>query len=212
MHSILYFKYGTPNDRIEKACESLKRGEGVIILDDEERENEGDIIFAAETITINQMAFTIRYGSGIVCLCINEKRRKQLALPMMVKKNTNKFQTPFTVSIEAALGITTGVSAHDRVITIRTAIKDHAKPTDLSRPGHVFPLLAQSGGVLKRRGHTEATIDLITLAGFKPFGVLCELVNDDGSMARMQEIINFAQNYKMSVITIDDLVEYIRNN
>ncbi|MFP3013372.1 MAG: 3,4-dihydroxy-2-butanone-4-phosphate synthase [Arsenophonus sp. NC-PG7-MAG3] len=200
--------YGNPIKRIERALEALRQGKGVMVLDDEGRENEGDIIFAAETMTVEQMALTIRYGSGIVCLCITEERRKQLALPMMVEKNSSRFQTAFTITIEASEGVTTGVSASDRIITIRKAITDNAKPTDLNRPGHVFPLRAQEGGVLQRRGHTEATIDLVTLAGFKPAGVLCELTNDDGTMARMPEVLIFARQHDMPVITIENLITY----
>ncbi|VAY02168.1 3,4-dihydroxy-2-butanone 4-phosphate synthase [Arsenophonus endosymbiont of Aleurodicus dispersus] len=200
--------YGNPIERIERALEALRQGNGVMVLDDEDRENEGDIIFAAETMTVEQMALTIRHGSGIVCLCITEERRNQLALPMMVKENSSQFQTAFTITIEASEGVTTGVSASDRLITIRKAIADDAKPTFLNRPGHVFPLRAQEGGVLQRRGHTEATIDLVTLAGFKPAGVLCELTNDDGTMARMPEVLIFARQHDMPVITIEDLVIY----
>jgi len=195
------------------------------VLDDEARENEGDMIFAAETMTVEQMALTIRHGSGIVCLCLTEDRRKQLDLPMMVENNTSAYGTGFTVTIEAAEGVTTGVSAADRVTTVRAAIADGAKPSDLNRPGHVFPLRAQPGGVLTRGGptqatqcetprgaHTEATIDLVTLAGFKPAGVLCELTNDDGTMARAPECIKFAQQHNMAVVTIEDLVAYRREH
>ncbi|MGP1928728.1 MAG: 3,4-dihydroxy-2-butanone-4-phosphate synthase [Arsenophonus sp. NC-WZS1-MAG3] len=208
MNQTSLFTYGNPIKRIERALEALRQGKGVMVLDDEGRENEGDIIFAAETMTVEQMALTIRYGSGIVCLCITEERRKQLALPMMVKKNSSRFQTAFTITIEASEGVTTGVSASDRIITIRKAITDNAKPTDLNRPGHVFPLRAQEGGVLQRRGHTEATIDLVSLAGFKPAGVLCELTNDDGTMARMPEVLIFARQHDMPVITIENLITY----
>ena len=149
-------------------------------------------------------------SSGIVCLCLTDERRKQLDLPMMVENNTSAYGTGFTVTIEAAAGVTTGVSAADRVTTVRAAIADGAKPSDLNRPGHVFPLRAQPGGVLTRGGHTEATIDLVTLAGFKPAGVLCELTNDDGTMARAPECIAFAQKQNMAVVTIEDLVAYRR--
>ncbi len=175
-----------------------------MVLDDEDRENEGDMIFPAETMTVEQMALTIRHGSGIVCLCITEDRRKQLDLPMMVENNTSAYGTGFTVTIEAAEGVTTGVSAADRIMTVRAAIADDAKPSDLNRPGHVFPLRAQAGGVLTRGGHTEATIDLMTLAGFKPAGVLCELTNDDGTMARAPECIEFANKHNMALVTIED--------
>ena len=208
MNQTLLSDFGTPVERVERAIEALRNGRGVMVLDDENRENEGDMIFAAETMTVEQMALTIRHGSGIVCLCLTEERRQQLELPMMVTNNSSQFQTAFTVTIEAAQGVTTGVSASDRLTTIRAAIADNAKPSDLNRPGHVFPLRAQPGGVLSRRGHTEATIDLVSMAGFKPAGVLCELTNDDGSMAHAAEVILFAKQHDMHVLTIEDLVAY----
>ena len=208
MNQTLLSSFDTPFERVEHALSALREGRGVMVLDDENRENEGDMIFAAENMTVEQMALTIRHGSGIVCLCITEDRRKQLDLPMMVENNTSAFGTGFTVTIEAARGVTTGVSAADRITTVRAAIADGAKPADLHRPGHVFPLRAQAGGVLTRGGHTEATIDLVTLAGFKPAGVLCELTNDDGTMARAPECIKFAAAHNMPVVTIEDLVEY----
>ncbi|NIG87864.1 3,4-dihydroxy-2-butanone-4-phosphate synthase [Serratia symbiotica] len=208
MNQTLLSDFGTQIERVERALDTLRNGRGVMVLDDENRENEGDMIFAAETMTVEQMALTIRHGSGIVCLCITEDRRQQLDLPMMVTNNSSQFQTAFTVSIEAARGVTTGVSATDRLSTIRAAIADNAKPGDLNRPGHVFPLRAQPGGVLSRRGHTEATIDLVAMAGFKPAGVLCELTNDDGSMARAPEVMAFAKQHGMVVLTIEDLVAY----
>jgi 3,4-dihydroxy 2-butanone 4-phosphate synthase len=208
MNQTLLSDFGTPVERVERALEALRNGRGVMVLDDENRENEGDMIFAAETMTVEQMALTIRHGSGIVCLCLTEDRRQQLELPMMVTNNSSQFQTAFTVTIEAAQGVTTGVSASDRLTTIRAAIADNAKPSDLNRPGHVFPLRAQPGGVLSRRGHTEATIDLVAMAGFKPAGVLCELTNDDGSMAHAPEVILFAKQHDMTVLTIEDLVAY----
>ncbi|CAJ0990817.1 3,4-dihydroxy-2-butanone-4-phosphate synthase [Pantoea sp. Nvir] len=212
MNQTLLSEFGTPEQRVERAVFALRRGHGVMVLDDENRENEGDIIFAAETMTVEQMALTIRHGSGIVCLCITEERRQQLALPMMVENNTSAYGTGFTVTIEAAEGVTTGVSAKDRITTIRAAIANNAEPKDLNRPGHVFPLLARDGGVLTRSGHTEATIDLVTLAGFKPAGVLCELTNDDGSMAHTLETIIFAKVNNMPVVTIEDLVIYNRSS
>ncbi len=208
MNQTLLSDFGTPTERVERALDALRNGRGVMVLDDENRENEGDMIFAAETMTVEQMALTIRHGSGIVCLCITEERRQQLELPMMVANNSSHFQTAFTVTIEAAQGVTTGVSAADRLTTIRAAIADNATPSDLNRPGHVFPLRAQPGGVLNRRGHTEATIDLVSMAGFKPAGVLCELTNDDGSMAHAPEVIEFAKQHDMLVLTIEDLVAY----
>ncbi|HBU8230532.1 TPA: 3,4-dihydroxy-2-butanone-4-phosphate synthase [Morganella morganii] len=208
MNQTLLSDYGNPIERAERAIEAIRQGRGVMVLDDENRENEGDIVFAAETITVEQMALTIRHGSGIVCLCLTDERRQQLELPMMVENNSSQFKTGFTVTIEAAHGVTTGVSAADRVTTIRAAVADGAVPADLNRPGHVFPLRAQNGGVLTRRGHTEASVDLATLAGLKPYGVLCELTNDDGSMARAPEVIVFAKAHDMPVVTIDDLVQY----
>lgn len=210
MNQTLLSEFGTPIQRVERAVDALRQGSGVMVLDDENRENEGDMIFAAETMTVEQMALTIRHGSGIVCLCLTEERRQQLELPMMVENNSSHFQTAFTVTIEAAKGVTTGVSAADRLTTVRAASAEGAKPSDLHRPGHVFPLRAQPGGVLTRRGHTEATIDLVRLAGFKPAGVLCELTNDDGSMAHTSEVAVFAKQHHMPVVTIDDLVSYLK--
>ncbi|HBO23208.1 MAG TPA: 3,4-dihydroxy-2-butanone-4-phosphate synthase [Providencia sp.] len=208
MNQTLLSEFGNPNERVENAIEALRQGKGILVLDDEDRENEGDLIFAAETMTTEQMAFTIRYSSGIVCLCITEERRKQLDIPMMVENNTSQNQTAFTVTIEAAKGVTTGVSAADRTTTIHTAIADNAVPADINRPGHVFPLRGREGGVLARRGHTEASIDLATMAGFKPAGVLCELTNEDGSMARTPEVVAFGREHGLTVVTIEDLVNY----
>lgn len=201
-------EFGTPVERVKKAIASIKAGQGVLVLDDEERENEGDIVWAAQTITAAQMAMTIRYGSGIVCLCLPKLRCDQLGLSMMVDNNTSKNNTAFTISIEAAEGVSTGVSAADRVTTIKAAVADDAKPSDLSHPGHVFPLVAKEGGVLVRRGHTEASVDLTVLAGLKPAAILCELTNDDGTMARAPEVVNFAKQHNMPVVTIEDIVEY----
>lgn len=208
MNQTLLSHYGSAFQRVDSAIAALRDGRGVMVLDDENRENEGDMVFAAETMTVEQMALTIRHGSGIVCLCITEERRQQLCLPMMVEHNTSTYGTGFTVSVEAAQGVTTGVSAADRVTTIRAAIATNAVPEDLHHPGHIFPLRAQPGGVLSRCGHTEATIDLVTLAGFTPAGVLCELTNDDGSMARAEQCIRFAEQHQMAVVTIEDLVKY----
>ncbi|WP_333500805.1 3,4-dihydroxy-2-butanone-4-phosphate synthase [Kluyvera genomosp. 2] len=212
MNQTLLSSFGTPFERVENALIALREGRGAMVLDDEDRENEGDMIFAAENMTVEQMALTIRHGSGIVCLCLTDERRKQLDLPMMVENNTSAYGTGFTVTIEAAHGVTTGVSAADRLTTVRAAIVDNAKPSDLNRPGHVFPLRAQPGGVLTRGGHTEATIDLVSLAGFKPAGVLCELTNDDGTMARAPECIKFAKEHNMALVTIEDLVAYRREH
>ncbi|MDF7669654.1 3,4-dihydroxy-2-butanone-4-phosphate synthase [Orbaceae bacterium ESL0721] len=201
-------EFGTPIERVQKAIDAIKAGKGVLVLDDEDRENEGDLVWAAETITAPQMALTIRYGSGIVCLCLPQTTCNALDLPMMVNHNTSKNNTAFTISIEAANGVTTGVSAADRVTTIKAAVADNAKPSDLNHPGHVFPLVAKEGGVLTRRGHTEASVDLVSLAGLKPAAVLCELTNDDGTMARAPEVVQFAKTHDMPVVTIEDIVEY----
>jgi 3,4-dihydroxy 2-butanone 4-phosphate synthase len=211
MSSSFLSPFGNPADRVKSALEALSRGEGVLVTDDENRENEGDLIFPAETVTAAQMAFMIRECSGIVCLCLTEEKVRALDLPMMVSNNGNRFSTAFTVSIEAAAGVTTGVSAADRVTTIRAAVADDAKPEDLNRPGHVFPLKARPGGVLERRGHTEAAVDLMRLAGRKPFGVICELTNPDGSMARLPEVVAFARRHGLPVATIADLVAYRRS-
>lgn len=204
-------EFGTPIERVRRALQALKGGQGVLVMDDAFRENEGDMIFAAENMTVQQMALAIRHGSGIVCLCLTEDRCHQLNLPMMVENNSNRYQTAFTVTVEASTGITTGVSAADRLTTIKTSIRDHAKPSDLNRPGHVFPLKACNGGVLTRLGHTEAAVDLTMLAGLKPFGVLCEVINEDGSMAKILEIVEFSKQYDMPVLSILDLVVYRMN-
>lgn len=209
MNQSLLSAFGTPTERVLNAINAFKQGNGVLVLDDEDRENEGDLIFPAETITTEQMAKLIRYGSGIVCLCITDELCQKLDLPPMVESNSSVNKTAFTVSIEAAKGVSTGVSAADRVTTIRAAIADGAKPTDLHRPGHIFPLRAKEGGVLVRRGHTESSVDLAKLAGYKPAAVICEITNDDGSMARTPEIVAFAEKFGYPVVTIEDLVEYI---
>lgn len=198
----------TSIERVELALASLREGRGVLVVDDENRENEGDIIFAAQNMTESQMAMMIRYCSGIVCLCMPEDKMKQLELPQMVSHNTSSYGTAFTVTIEASEGVTTGVSAHDRLATVKAAIKDGAKPSDLRRPGHVFPLCARNGGVLERDGHTEASVDLARLAGLNPSGVLCELTNDDGSMARLPQVVAFALTHNMTVVSILDIIAY----
>ncbi|MDR1727920.1 MAG: 3,4-dihydroxy-2-butanone-4-phosphate synthase [Acidobacteriota bacterium] len=200
--------FGDAEERVERALEALRAGKGVLVADDEGRENEGDIIFPAENLTDSQAAMLIRECSGIVCLCMTPEKADALKLPLMVERNDSKYGTAFTVSIEAAEGVTTGVSAHDRALTIRTAARDGARPEDLHRPGHVFPLRAREGGVLERGGHTEATVDLMRLAGFKPCGVLCELTNPDGTMARLPEIIEFGRRHGMPVLTVEDIVKY----
>ncbi|HHE1262204.1 3,4-dihydroxy-2-butanone-4-phosphate synthase [Vibrio parahaemolyticus] len=206
--SSLLAEFGDPITRVENALIALKEGRGVLLLDDEDRENEGDIIYSVEHLTNEQMALMIRECSGIVCLCLTDAQADKLELPPMVVNNNSANQTAFTVSIEAKVGVTTGVSAADRVTTIKTAANPHAKPEDLARPGHVFPLRARPGGVMTRRGHTEGTIDLMQMAGLQPAGVLCEVTNPDGTMAKAPEIVAFGRLHNMPVLTIEDMVEY----
>ncbi|ACX81574.1 3,4-dihydroxy-2-butanone-4-phosphate synthase [Aggregatibacter actinomycetemcomitans] len=208
MNQSLLSPFGTAEERVKAAIDAFKQGDGVLVLDDENRENEGDLIFPAETITAAQMAKLIRYGSGIVCLCITDELCKQLDLPPMVNHNTSVNKTAFTVTIEAAEGVSTGVSAADRVTTIKAAIADGAKPSDLHRPGHVFPLRAAPNGVLQRNGHTEAAVDLARLAGYKEAGVICEITNDDGTMARAPELVEFVKQQGYAIVTIEDLITY----
>ncbi|HCG8160196.1 TPA: 3,4-dihydroxy-2-butanone-4-phosphate synthase [Vibrio parahaemolyticus] len=206
--SSLLAEFGDPITRVENALSTLKEGRGVLLLDDEDRENEGDIIYSVEHLTNEQMALMIRECSGIVCLCLTDAQADKLELPPMVVNNNSANQTAFTVSIEAKVGVTTGVSAADRVTTIKTAANPHAKPEDLARPGHVFPLRARPGGVMTRRGHTEGTIDLMQMAGLQPAGVLCEVTNPDGTMAKAPEIVAFGRLHNMPVLTIEDMVAY----
>ena len=210
IQSSLLSQFGEPLERVERAIAALQQGEGVLVVDDENRENEGDFVYSAQHLTTEQMAMMIREGSGIVCLCMGDERVKQLDLPQMVEHNTSQNKTAYTVTIEAKTGVTTGVSAADRVTTIKAATADNAKPEDLSRQGHVFGLRAQTGGVLVRRGHTEASVDLMQLAGLTPFGVICELTNPDGSMARLPEVSKFASEHNMPVVSIEDLVAYLQ--
>ena len=194
--------------RIEQALEDMRQGKPVLVMDDFDRENEADLIVAAETLTVETMARIIRDGSGIVCLTLTDELANHLELPPMVQDNSSQFKTAFTVTIEAAQGVTTGVSAKDRTTTIFAAIKDGAIASDLNRPGHVFPLRGRDGGVLTRRGHTEGSIDLARLAGLKPAGVLCEVTNPDGSMASGIQVLSYAQTHDLTLITIEELVQY----
>lgn len=194
--------------RVERAISYLQAGKGILLVDDENRENEGDIIFAAEKMTVKDMALMIRECSGIVCLCLTTEKCRELGLRQMVEDNTSKNHTAFTISIEAKEGVTTGVSAADRIQTIKTAIAPDAKPEDLSHPGHVFPLQAKDNGVLERRGHTEGSVDLVKLAGLGDTAVLCELTNEDGTMARLPEIIRFASQHDMTVVSVEDICEF----
>jgi len=208
MNQSLLDQFGTSFERVEKGLKALQEGRGVLVTDDADRENEGDLIFAADSLSESQMAMLIRECSGIVCLCLEEEKIRSLNLPMMVEKNESQYQTAFTVSIEAAEGVTTGVSAADRVRTIKAAAAASARPEDINSPGHVFPLRARPGGVLERRGHTEATVDLMRLAGLTPCGVLCEVTNPDGTMARLPEIMELGGKHGFPVLTVEDLAAY----
>ncbi|MBO0589902.1 3,4-dihydroxy-2-butanone-4-phosphate synthase [Cellulophaga sp. E16_2] len=195
-------------EKVEQALTHLKNGNGLILTDDKNRENEGDLIFSAHHMTITDMALMIRRCSGIVCLCLTTEKADSLELPYMVKTNTSSFQTPFTISIEAKEGVTTGVSAKDRLKTIQVASVSNAKSTDLAKPGHIFPLRAKRNGVLEREGHTEGSVDLMKLAGLQPEAVLCELMNDDGTMANTDTITKFAYEHNLKVLSIQDIIHY----
>ena len=194
--------------KIEDALEDIKAGKMVILVDDEDRENEGDLVLAAEKVTPEGINFMTKYARGLVCLSLTEERADYLNLPPMVSDNTSSFQTAFTVSIEARRGVTTGISVADRAKTILTAIDDAAGPHDLNRPGHIFPLRARKGGVLVRTGQTEGSVDLARLAGLKPYGVICEIMNDDGTMARMPQLKEFAREHELKIISIADIIAY----
>jgi len=193
---------------IEQAIGDIKAGKMVILVDDEDRENEGDLTIAAEKVTPEIINFMARYGRGLICLSMTGEKLDKLNLPMMVKDNTSPFNTGFTVSIEARRGVTTGISAADRATTILTAIADDAKPSDLVRPGHVFPLRARKGGVMVRAGQTEGSVDLARLAGLKSAGVICEIMDEDGSMSRMPSLEIFSKEHDIGICTIADLIEY----
>jgi 3,4-dihydroxy 2-butanone 4-phosphate synthase/GTP cyclohydrolase II len=198
--------------RIEDVIEDIKTGKMVIIVDDEDRENEGDIMVASEKATPEVITFMARYACGLICLSLTEDKAKALDLPLMVQENTSQHNTAFTVSIEARTGVTTGISAHDRARTIEAATADGSGPEDLVRPGHVFPLIARDGGVLVRVGHTEASVDLARLAGLKPSGVICEIMKEDGTMARMADLEVFAEKHDMKIVAIADLIKYKTRN
>jgi len=194
--------------KIEDAIEDIRQGKMVILVDDEDRENEGDLTMAAEMVTPEAINFMAKFGRGLICLSLTAEKCSQLQLPMMVESNTSSFGTAFTVSIEARKGVTTGISAADRAHTILTAVADNARPEDLSRPGHIFPLRAKPGGVLVRAGQTEGSVDMARLAGLRSAGVICEIMNDDGTMARMPELKKFAKEHGLKICTIADLVAY----
>ncbi|MEE9498600.1 MAG: bifunctional 3,4-dihydroxy-2-butanone-4-phosphate synthase/GTP cyclohydrolase II [Nitrospinaceae bacterium] len=197
---------------IEDAIEDVKQGKLIVIVDDEDRENEGDLMIAAEKCSPEVVNFMAKYGRGLICLTLTEQRTAQLGLPMMVQENQAQFGTPFTVSVDAKNGITTGISAADRAKTIEMTMDPEATQYDLVMPGHIFPLRARDGGVLVRAGQTEGSVDMARLAGLKPAGVICEIMNDDGTMARVPELSKFVKKHKIKMITIKDLMEYRLNS
>jgi len=193
---------------IEEAIKDIRNGKMVILVDDEDRENEGDLTMAAQMVTPQDVNFMAQYGRGLICVSLTEERVKELHLPLMVPDNTSPFKTAFTISVDAKRGTTTGISAFDRACTIQALVSDDTRPEDLSRPGHVFPLLAKKGGVLVRTGQTEGSLDLARLAGLKPAGVICEIMNEDGTMARRPDLEVFAQRHNLKIVTIADLIKY----
>ncbi|MBI5286938.1 MAG: bifunctional 3,4-dihydroxy-2-butanone-4-phosphate synthase/GTP cyclohydrolase II [Deltaproteobacteria bacterium] len=194
--------------RVEDAINDIREGRMVILVDDEDRENEGDLVIAAEKVTPEAINFMSKYGRGLICLAVTEEKADSLDLHPMVSDNTSPYRTAFTVSIDARRGIATGISAHDRALTILMAVADDAKPEDLVRPGHIFPLRAKKGGVLVRTGQTEGSVDLARLAGLKPAGVICEIMKDDGTMARRPDLEVFAKEHNLRIVTVADIVEY----
>jgi len=193
---------------VEDAMEDIRQGKMIIIIDDEDRENEGDLMIASEKVTPEAINFMAKYGRGLICLALTEERTRELGLSMMVEDNESAFETPFTISIDAREGITTGISAGDRSITIQTAINSQAGKSDLVKPGHIFPLRARAGGVLVRMGQTEASVDIARMSGLYPSGVICEIMDDDGTMARLPSLIEFTREHGLKMITTKDLAEY----
>jgi 3,4-dihydroxy 2-butanone 4-phosphate synthase/GTP cyclohydrolase II len=193
---------------VPEAVATLKQGKMIIIVDDEQRENEGDLMIAAAKVTPESINFMAREGRGLICVSMTEKRSQELNLPLMVQDNTSHFQTPFTVSVDAKLNTTTGISAYDRAATIQCLIAAQTKPQDLSRPGHIFPLRAKDGGVLVRAGQTEASVDLAKIAHLYPAGVICEIMKEDGTMARMPDLIQFSKKFSIPIITIEEIIKY----
>ncbi len=193
---------------VPEALEYVKEGRMIIIVDDEDRENEGDLMIASEKITPESVNFMAKYGRGLICASLSYERSSELELPLMVEKNTSSFETPFTVSVDAKHDTTTGISAYDRAVTIKCLIDPQAKPDDLLKPGHIFPLRARSGGVLVRAGQTEASYDLAKMAGLYPSGTICEIMKDDGSMARMQDLEKFSEEFDIPIITIEEIIKY----
>lgn len=199
------YKFNT----IEEAIEDIKAGKIIVVIDDENRENEGDLIIAAEKVTPEAINFMAKYGRGLICMPVAEKRLNELNIRQMVEKNTDSNHTAFTVSIDAA-DTTTGISAYERALTIKKVVDANASEEDFKRPGHIFPLMPKDGGVLKRAGHTEAAVDLASLAGLYPAGVICEIMNEDGTMARVPELMNYVKEHNLKIVTIADLIAYRR--
>src|SRR6478735_8521458 len=197
-----------PFNNIEDAVRDIKKGKFVILVDDEDRENEGDLVIAAEKVTPQAINFMAKHARGLICLALTPERVEELHLSPQTHENTATFGTAFTVSIDARRDITTGISAADRATTIHVAIDPKSKPADLARPGHIFPLKAQKGGVLRRAGQTEGSVDLARLAGLQPAGVICEIMNEDGTMARVPELTKFAKTHKLKMVTVKALIEY----
>ncbi|HEV2175379.1 MAG TPA: 3,4-dihydroxy-2-butanone-4-phosphate synthase, partial [Nitrospira sp.] len=207
-HNHLPLTMAMPFDNIEDAIRDIKKGKFVILVDDEDRENEGDLVIAAEKVTPQAINFMAKHARGLICLALTPERVEELHLPQQAVENTATFGTAFTVSIDARRDITTGISAADRATTIHVAIDPKSKPTDLARPGHIFPLKAQKGGVLRRAGQTEGSVDLARLAGLQPAGVICEIMNEDGTMARVAELAKFARTHKLKMVTVKALIEH----
>jgi 3,4-dihydroxy 2-butanone 4-phosphate synthase / GTP cyclohydrolase II len=193
---------------IDEAIQDIREGRMVILTDDEDRENEGDLTMAAEKATADHVNFMAKYGRGLICVSMGEERAARLNLPLMVQDNTSAFRTAFTVSVDAKKGTTTGISAQDRAITIETLVDEQTTPGDIARPGHIFPLIARHGGVLARTGQTEGSVDLARMAGLKSMGVICEIMNDDGSMARRPDLEIFSRQHGLKIVTIADLIKY----
>lgn len=194
---------------VEEAVEIIKNGGMVIVIDDEDRENEGDLVFASEKVDIEKVNFMATFGRGLICCTITEERAKELDLPLMVDDNTCPYKTAFTISVDAKADTTTGISASDRAITIERLADTNYKPEDFVKPGHMFPLIAKNGGVQERRGQTEASVDLAKMAGLTPSGTICEIMNEDGSMARLPDLIIYAKKHNLKIISIEDMVVYL---
>lgn len=196
---------------VEEAIEEIRQGRMIIVVDDEDRENEGDLVMAAEKVEPHHVNFMAMYGRGLICVPLTAERLSQLGIPLMTAENSDTMGTAFTVSVDA-VGVTTGISAHERAMTIKALVDPATRPTDLRRPGHIFPLKAKEGGVLRRAGHTEAAVDLARLAGLAPAGVVCEIMNEDGTMARVPELMEFARAHGLKIITVADLIRYRRRH